>query len=288
MPIQEDIALAYAKYYTHEQKPSRRRALRGLVEAAKEGYLANSWGYGRAVRLPQRILGWLAFLYPGKRAEYDFSVMWLRSDRKGRLLDIGAGSGDFVARMRGLGWSAEGLDFDPRSVDNARARGLTFHLGDLASQGFRDEAFNAITMSHSLEHVHDPIALLREARRLLVKPGGQLAIATPNTGSVLHRKFGQHWFALEPPRHLHLFSRQSLALALRKAGFERFSIFATVRDVNGSWRGSRSIRHSGRYDMLAAPSPGMSFLGRAVQLSVAVRRLWDQDAGEELVALAEV
>jgi 2-polyprenyl-3-methyl-5-hydroxy-6-metoxy-1,4-benzoquinol methylase len=286
MPLAEDLGLAYARYYTHDPGPKRVGILSSLFAAAKRGYLANAWGYGHDVTAIHRMLGVLPLVYPGRKTELDFSVMWLGAACRGRLLDVGAGRGILVEGLRALGWKAEGLDFDPAAVQSARERGLTFHLGGLAEQRFPDRAFDAITMSHSLEHVHDPVAWLAEARRIL-RPGGRLALATPNSRSVLHGWFGAHWFSLDPPRHLHLFNRDALSSALRKAGFARLRVFTSIRDVNGSWRGSRNIRKRGRHDMVAPAGPALNALGRLVQLYVAARAVGDPDAGEELVALAE-
>jgi hypothetical protein len=141
-------------------------------------------------------------------------------------------------------------------------------------------------MSHSIEHVPDPVAFLTQARRIL-RAGGRLSIATPNTRSLLHRKFREHWFALDPPRHLFLFNRACLGDALRKAGFERFRIFTSVRDANGAFLGSRAIRNYGRHDMTACPANAERIQGRASQLVEAVHAVFDRDAGEDLVALVE-
>jgi 2-polyprenyl-3-methyl-5-hydroxy-6-metoxy-1,4-benzoquinol methylase len=285
MPLASDIGVAYEDYYTHACGAPSRHALSAVFVAAKWGYLANAWGYTHGVGKVACLLGLLAYMYPGRKTELDFSVMWLEGRSKGRLLDVGAGSGSLVERMCKLGWKAEGLDFDRRSVESARSRGLTFHLGGLPDQHFPEASFDAITMSHSIEHVHDPVGWLAEARRIL-KPGGRLAIATPNARSWLHRRFGAHWFALDPPRHLHLFNRDTIAAALRKAGFEAFSVFTSIRDVNGAWRGSRAIQRHGNHDMLARPSVAMSLVSRFILLAVAIASLADVDAGEELVALA--
>jgi hypothetical protein len=74
---------------------------------------------------------------------------------------------------------------------------------------------------------------------------------------------------------------------LRKAGFEAFSVFTSIRDVNGAWRGSRAIQRHGDHDMLARPSVAMSVLSRLMLVAVGTRSLADADAGEELVALAQ-
>jgi len=285
MPVAEDLGLAYASYYTHVEPPARRGPVARLFADAKRGYLANRFGYGEGASAWQRLLGLLPLAYPGRPAELDFSVMWLEAGARGRLLDVGAGSGWLVEHLNALGWRAEGLDFDERSVQAARARGLAMHLGGLPQQKFAEACFDAVTMSHSIEHVHEPAAWLAEARRIL-KPGGRLAIATPNARSLLHRRHGAHWFALDPPRHLQLFNRAALASALRAAGFAQFRLFTSVREANGAWLGSRSIARTGRYDMTRpAPAPAR-LLARLYQLQALARSAFDADAGEDLVAIA--
>lgn len=285
MPIPEDIGQAYSEYYTHQEGSLSRHSLSRLLETAKRAFLANRWGYAFEGSLPEKLLGVLPYLYPGCRIRLDFSVMWLGPGGRGRLLDVGAGSGALVERMGALGWKAEGLDFDARSVEAARSRGLTMHLGGLPQMRFPDESFDAVTMSHLIEHVHDPVRWLAEAKRIL-KPGGRLALATPNTRSLLHGRFGRHWFALDPPRHLHLFNRDALATALRKAGFERFRLFTSVRDAKDAWRGSNAIYRTGRYDMMSRGPVAARIVGQAVQFCEASLKLADPDAGEDLVAMA--
>src|SRR5258708_36641931 len=98
--------------------------------------------------------------------------------------------------MRRLGGDAEGVDVDPLAVENARARGLPVRLGDLAAQRYPADHFDAIYMSHVIEHVHDPVALLSECRRVL-KVGGRLVALTPNVESWGHRRFQRAWAPLD-------------------------------------------------------------------------------------------
>lgn len=284
IPYPDDIHLAYADYYTHMEQGLRSAMLGRAFAAAKRGYLANRFGYEASGM--ERLAGLLPWLYPGRPAELDFSVMWLEARGRGRLLDVGAGSGWLVAHMNSLGWQAEGLDFDAQAVQRVREMGLTMHAGDLLSQRFADASFDAVTMSHSIEHVHDPIAWLTEVRRIL-RSGGRLSLATPNTRSFAHRRFGEHWFALDPPRHLHLFNRTSLASALSRAGFGEIRTFTSVRDANGTFIGGRSIRRTGRFEMMAPRSAAMKTWGRAMQLVELAVTMVDDDAGEDLVAIAQ-
>ena len=283
MPIEADIHKAYASYYTHAGHGGRGGRAAQLLAAAKRGYLANRYGYPAGAA--ERVLGLLPWIYPGRPAELDFSVMWLSPSPGGRLLDVGAGSGWLVEHLCALGWRAEGLDFDPQSVAAARARGLVMHAGSLPAQAFPAASFDAVTMSHSIEHVHDPVGWLAEVLRIL-KPGGRLALATPNTRSFGHRVFGAHWFALDPPRHLHLFNAGAMTLALKAAGFREFRVFSSIRDANGTFIAGRAIRARGRFDMTARQSTADKLRGRALQMVEAAVKLVQPDAGEDLVVLA--
>ena len=113
----------------------------------------------------------------------------------------------------------EGVDFDARAIHRAKAKfGLELHVGDLKSAGFQGAYFDAITLSHVLEHVPDPIALLVEVRRLL-RPGGRMIVTTPNPASLGHQLYRSHWFGLDAPRHLWLFTLSALQRLGTQAGF---------------------------------------------------------------------
>jgi SAM-dependent methyltransferase len=120
--------------------------------------------------------------------------------------------------MQSFGWQAEGLDVDPAAVETARRKGLKVRLGSLREQKFPDACFDAMVMSHVIEHVHHPLELLSEARRVL-KPGRRIVIATPNAGSLGHRMLGARWPFLDPPRHLQLFTPRALEALVLAAGF---------------------------------------------------------------------
>jgi SAM-dependent methyltransferase len=139
---------------------------------------------------------------------------------EGRLLDFGCGGGTFLARMHALGWQVTGLDVSAAAVNRVRNEiGLRAYLGSLPHPQLEPASFDVISMRHSLEHVHFPLNVLREARQLLV-PGGKLVISVPNIDSLPFRWFGSAWYGLDLPRHLTHFAPWTLQLMLERAGFE--------------------------------------------------------------------
>jgi SAM-dependent methyltransferase len=137
----------------------------------------------------------------------------------GRLLDFGCGGGSFLERMHRHGWEVTGLDVSATAVERVRVQlGLHALAGTLPHAQLEPASFDVVTMWHSLEHVHQPLMVLREAHRLLV-PGGKLVVATPNIDSLPFRWFGQAWYGLDLPRHLTHFAPRTLRLMLQRAGF---------------------------------------------------------------------
>jgi 2-polyprenyl-3-methyl-5-hydroxy-6-metoxy-1,4-benzoquinol methylase len=173
---------------------------------------------------------------------------------EGRLLDFGCGVGGYVAKMAAAGWKAEGIDASPQAVRLGREAGLTIHEGTLPGVDLAPGSFDVITMWQALEHVPSPKATLRAARDLL-KPDGRLMVVVPRLDSREARWFGPRWFALELPRHLTHFTRETLRRHLEAAGFEvewvygirRPAVirrsFAHLADETGRWV-HRRLAHS--------------------------------------------
>ena len=137
---------------------------------------------------------------------------------KGRsLLDIGCGSGEFLARATTLGFQATGIDVDSHAVEAARSHGFSAHCGTADSDALRDESFDVITLNQVIEHVEDPIATLVSLREHL-ESAGTLFIATPNGDSASLRRTGRTWINWHVPYHQHIFSQDSLRLIAAAAG----------------------------------------------------------------------
>ncbi len=139
----------------------------------------------------------------------------------GRLLDIGAGPGLLVATARDRGWDASGIDLNPWAARYAREE-LGVEVREAALGDLRAEAtdFDALAMMDLVEHVPDADRLMADALRVL-RPGGILAVLTPDAGSAISRALGRRWpEAIRAPEHLTLFSRAGLATLLARHGFE--------------------------------------------------------------------
>lgn len=295
MPTEEDIGKAYLNYYTHEneniQKPKKHRGVfwqlkRSFSTARSAGYLALMYGAVSGASSLAKLAGLFAYLQPTLKSKLDFNAMYLRVRSGAKLLEIGCGSGRQLEFLRKLGWQAEGLDLDPRAVEVASARGLTIHLGSLEEQHFLGRSFDAVVSSHVIEHVHDPVGLLRECGRIL-RSDGKLVIITPNTSSWGHVWFRNHWLALDPPRHLHLFNSISLRRAAEEAGLKVLRLTSTVRDADGLFRASRDIQRTKRHVWGIRHSLGLRRWSRVLQWVEWLLLQVGLDRGEELMMICE-
>ncbi len=136
----------------------------------------------------------------------------------GRLLDVGCGSGKYLEKMKARGWSVSGVDVSALAAAEARKKGLDIFTGSLKGSRQPAEHFDAVVLMHVLEHIHEPGALLDEVHRIL-KQDGRLVIEVPNFGSWEARLFGACWSAIDPPRHLFLFTPATLGKLLERSGF---------------------------------------------------------------------
>lgn len=138
--------------------------------------------------------------------------------KKGAILDIGAGTGFFIAEMKSKGWEVTGLEPDAEAREVAlQTNGLKLEELDTLYQ-LTPGVYDVITLWHVLEHVHDLEGYVKRFGELL-KPDGRLLIAVPNHTSHDALKYGKDWAAYDVPRHLHHFSPASIKQLFEKRGF---------------------------------------------------------------------
>ncbi len=275
-PAPEVLTEAYRDYYTHDAayesvRSSSAARWRRWYETERHG--ADPSLQGACL---SRLCEWI---HPGGWAELGRDVLNVSVIKgAGLAVDVGAGDGTVVAALRRLGWQAEGVEVDRSAVDSAVSRGLPVRRGSLQDAGYQDSVADLVTMRHVIEHVDNPAGLLHEAARIL-RPGGRMVIVTPNALSLGHRCFGKDWFALDPPRHLNLFTVAALS-RLVQGLFAEVRIATTAQGARGIWAQSRSIRRTGR--VVAVPSRTSIISAISFQLGERLLTAFGLEAGEEL------
>ena len=138
-----------------------------------------------------------------------------------RVLDIGCGTGDYLAAMSALGWQCFGCEVSEAALTVARRRvpEATLYHGTLDEIPLEHDSFEAVTLWHALEHLEDPLKALKRIRDLLVTDG-RLLVALPNIDSLEAKVFGRRWLEMDIPGHLFYFSLETLRMLLEKAGFK--------------------------------------------------------------------
>ena len=176
-----------------------------------------------------------------------------------RILDIGSGSGEFLAAAKSAGYEVEGVE---PSLEYARyserEHGVTVHAEPLAGVDFGTRRFDLITSNHAFEHMRDPLGSFRRCHELL-RPSGYLNIAVPDLAESGTWPLRFYQFA-----HLYGFTHQSLVMMAAKAGFGP--------PVDGQRQGTMLT-----FRRLAAPNPNwLSYPdhGRAMEALLRTRTIW--------------
>lgn len=204
-PMPNELWKAYTSYHTHTRLPSNNlsKAIISIVNRLVRLLLMPVWIHRGLWKESRRL-----------------RLLTLGELKKGKLLDVGCGGGRFLWRMQRLGWQVTGIDFDAKATNSVTKRyGIETYTGDLLDAKFPASHFDAITLSHTIEHLIDPRAILIECFRIL-KSSGRIVITTPNVESNAKKFFGASWRGWEAPRHLQLFSVASLARSVSECGFD--------------------------------------------------------------------
>jgi 2-polyprenyl-3-methyl-5-hydroxy-6-metoxy-1,4-benzoquinol methylase len=278
-PMPSDMGQFYSNYLTHQVKKDHAHARR-VNDKFKLALWARALGRpDLAPDGPWSLIARTFGLDPFIRELGTMGTMQLGGIKPGRLLDVGCGNGSFLSLMRSAGWKVAGLEPDPKAARLASERlGVPIPSDTLREAAYPAASFDAVTMQHVIEHVYDPVGEIAECRRIL-KPGGLLVIVTPNVASEGHRRFKADWRGLEPPRHVHLFTRKTLAACAQMAGIGIKSLWTSARLAPGIWIESRAIskRKTGDAKKSGSLAGGLAFL-----LWERVAHVFRKDAGEEL------
>lgn len=136
----------------------------------------------------------------------------------GRLLEIGCAMGFFLRAAQEEGWSVQGIELSAHAAEVARRRfDLPVVTGRLRDAQFPAASFDAVAMWDLIEHAPEPVALMREAVRLL-RPGGLIVLSTGDVESLVARLSGPRWHLYHLPEHLSFFSPVTIVQLLESAG----------------------------------------------------------------------
>ncbi len=162
---------------------------------------------------------------------------------KGRLLDVGCATGDFLSLARQSGWDIAGTECSPYAVAAAEERlQCPVYQDDLAVVAQKVSPFDAVTLHHVIEHVDNPREFVGHVFQLL-KPGGYLYIECPNFDSLEAAVFREHWEDIRPEQHVHHFTPMSLTRLIKETGLQPVCLRTLI---TASWH----LRDAMEYMML--------------------------------------
>ncbi|TFE66576.1 hypothetical protein A7Q10_02030 [Methylacidiphilum caldifontis] len=207
-PIKEDIPKLYPKdYYTHEKMEqnawiTRRKGLISQIwkkvwvsELSRLGYQKKLYSFG----LKPSIFGQILALFPPIKMAAQAECRFLAAPIKGKVLDVGCGNGSFLFFMKQLGWVVQGIEQDSEAAQNSRQLGISITEAFVEECSLEKDFYEAITLSHVIEHLADPKAILLKLYSSL-KPGGTLVSISPNPVVKWAMIFCPNWRGLEPTK----------------------------------------------------------------------------------------
>lgn len=152
------------------------------------------------------------------KMQLDFVEKFTRG--RGRLLDVGCATGEFLHTAQTRGWQVRGVELIDQAARSARERyNLEVETGTLDTVSNPENGLDAITLWDVLEHLPSPLNALLRAHQLLI-PGGWVVFSIPNLTSFDRFLFGRAWIGWDAPRHFFLFTETTLQRLLHQAGFE--------------------------------------------------------------------
>lgn len=181
----------------------------------------------------------------GSKIIYDLGERFPHFKADGLIIDVGCGGGEYLKIMQGIGWNILGVEQDPIAAGILENKGIPILKGTFQDVSIKDSTADQITMYHVMEHMQDPVSAIEKCFRIL-KDGGKLIVNMPNADSLGHEVFAEHWFPLDPPRHMFIFSPKSVSILFSKSPFKKFRITTLSRTAKYIYDRSVLIRKNGR------------------------------------------
>jgi 2-polyprenyl-3-methyl-5-hydroxy-6-metoxy-1,4-benzoquinol methylase len=168
-------------------------------------------------------------LFPWLQGVKSSAYSWVPKSVK--ILDIGCGYGESLGYHKNRGCEVYGVEADQNVKEIAEKYEFNLHIGVFSSDIFQKEFFDYITMDQVVEHLKDPIDIIKQVSKVIRKDG-YLILSTPNANGFGAKVFEKKWINWHAPYHLQFFSRESIWIVAKKLGFE-VEFFKTI--TNSEW-----------------------------------------------------
>lgn len=238
-PAKESLGFYYPQenYYSYQTPTVSIKNLsnRSFISRIREGIrqtVFDNLGYPVG-----KLSAWQKILQPlivklfSKQSTYGWGEKFPKYKKDGFALDIGCGNGSQLSYLKHHGWKVIGLDLSEQASEVAKKNfGIDVYVGELENLPYPPNTFDFIIMSHVLEHVTSPVETLKRVKELL-KPDGVVYVEVPNYESFSRKLSREHWFAWETPRHLFMFSPQTLEQIFRESELKIDKINTKVENL---------------------------------------------------------
>jgi 2-polyprenyl-3-methyl-5-hydroxy-6-metoxy-1,4-benzoquinol methylase len=201
----------------------------------------------------------------------DYRLAYSRVPKNVRVLDIGCGFGETLGYHKARGCEVYGVEADENIRRVADKFGFEVHVGLFDPNNYEPDFFDYVTMDQVIEHMADPVQILRGVARIL-KPGGRAIMTTPNSNGWGAALFGRKWIHWHAPYHLQHFSLKSMKIAAEKAGLilERAETITSSEWLYYQWVHLVTFPESGErsvfWSPLAEPSLKYKVLLKLIRL----------------------
>lgn len=153
-----------------------------------------------------------------KKTFRERTVLLKKYKNSGTLLDIGCAMGTFM-EMAAESWDVYGIEISSYASKIAKEKKLKVFNGRLQNAPYINSKFDIVTLWDTIEHLNDPLETVQFIGKML-KPGGIIALTTPDVGSAVARISGKYWHLYNIPQHLSYFSKNTIGDLLNKGGFK--------------------------------------------------------------------
>lgn len=181
----------------------------------------------------------------------------LIGDQTRTVLDIGCSNGVFLDLFKEAGLETWGVE-PSKNAFIAKSKGHKILNDYFEKAKLPEKYFDLIIMNHTLEHMNGPVDILKKVNRLL-KKDGILFVDVPNAGGLGARVLGKKWPYLLPDEHRHQFTKESLSMIFKKAGFgivyfeSRSGIFEYANPAQELWESLTTLKKRFITDILTIP-----------------------------------